>query len=89
MPQVRVVLRDEVVEQGERLRQVTKTGSLTELIGLMFSRYGRHLEQTWEVIPVGPTYAQAEQKPEFPSNTPMPTEEPASDFSFSEPLTGL
>jgi hypothetical protein len=24
MPQVRVVLRDEVVEQGERLRQVTE-----------------------------------------------------------------
>lgn len=89
MPQVRVVLREEVVEQGERLRQVTKTGSLTELIGLMFSRYGRHLEQTWEVIPLSPTYAQVEQKPEFPSSTPMPTEAPASDFSFDEPLTGL
>jgi hypothetical protein len=85
MPQVRVVLRDEVVEQGERLRQVTKTGSLTELIGLMFSRYGRHLEQTWEVIPVGPTYAKAEPIPEATKSAQSPT----PDFSFDEPLTGL
>ena len=85
MPQVRVVLRDEVVEQGERLRQVTKTGSLTELIGLMFSRYGRHLEQTWEVVPVSPTYAQAEPIPEATKSVQSPT----PDFSFDEPLTGL
>ena len=85
MPQVRVVLRDEVVEQGERLRQVTKTGSLTELIGLMFSRYGRHLEQTWEVIPVSPTYAQAEPIPEVTKSA----QSPPPDFSFNEPLTGL
>ena len=85
MPQVRVVLRDEVVEQGERLRQVTKTGSLTELIGLMFSRYGRHLEQTWEVVPVSPTYAQAEPIPEATKSAQSST----PDFSFNEPLTGL
>lgn len=87
MPQVRVVLRDEVVEQGEKLRQVTKTGSLTELIGLMFSRYGRHLEQTWEVIPMMPTYAQAELQPEATAPPSAPTIE--TDFSFDEPLAGL
>jgi hypothetical protein len=86
MPQVRVVLRDEVVEQGERLRQVTKTGSLSELVGLMFSRYGRHLEQTWEVIPVSPTYAQAEPLPDVVATiAPMPE----TNFTFDQPLSGL
>ena len=51
MTQVRVVLRDDVAEQGERLRRKTRSGSLTEVIAIMFSRYGRHLEETWELVP--------------------------------------
>jgi hypothetical protein len=85
MAQSRVVLRDEVLEVGERLRRKTKTGSLTELIAIMFSRYGRHLEETWEVVPIRPTYAQAQAQAEATYSNQLPT----SDFSFDEPLTGL
>ncbi|MEC4895990.1 MAG: hypothetical protein SAL07_23665 [Oscillatoria sp. PMC 1051.18] len=47
--QTRVVLRDEVLEMGEELREVTKSSTLTELVSIMFSRYGEHLKQTWKV----------------------------------------
>ncbi len=88
MPQVRVVLRDEVVKEGERLRQITKAGSLTELIGLMFSRYGKHLEQTWEVLPIHPRQT-TEPYPEVTPNTQSPTSVLTSEFKFDEPLIGL
>ena len=87
MTQARIVLRDAVLERGEQLLQITRLGSLTELINVMFSRYGRHLEQTWEVQPVSPTYAQAEPLPEIDYQPTQPRTAP--DFTFDEPLTGL
>jgi hypothetical protein len=97
MTQARIVLRDAALERGEQLLEVTRLGSLTELINVMFSRYGRHLEETWEVQPVSPTYAKAEPSPEVEAQTmvarasaegiaPPPVE---PDFTFDEPLTGL
>jgi hypothetical protein len=84
MPQARVVLRDAVLEKAEKLQEVTQVGSISELISVMFSRYGSHLEQTWEVKATSPTYAQPEPSPEMPEPT-----EPPNDFSFHEPITGL
>ncbi|MHC5862576.1 hypothetical protein [Nostoc sp.] len=51
MVQARVVIRGAALEMGEHLLKTTKLASLTELINVMFSRYGRHLEATWEVLP--------------------------------------
>lgn len=85
MTQARIVLRDAALERGEQLLKITRLGSLTELINVMFSRYGRHLEETWEVQPVSPTYAKAEPLPEIGQFSAPP----ASDFQFDEPLTGL
>lgn len=84
MTQARIVLRDTVLERGEELLEVTKLGSLTELINVMFARYGRHLEETWEVKPMFPSLTQAEPLPEVTTALPTP-----SSFSFDEPLTGL
>lgn len=85
MPQARVVIRDDVLERGEELLQVTKLGSLTELIAVMFSRYSSHLAATWEVLPTpNAQYSVASE--------PQPTFTPATattDFTFEEPLTGL
>ncbi len=83
MTQSRIVLRDTVLKRGEQLLEVTKLGSLTELINVMFSRYGTHLEQTWEVQPISPTYAKTEPLPE------VPTESRTEYVTFNEPLTGL
>ena len=44
MTQARIVLRDAALERGEQLLEVTRLGSLTELINVMFSRYGKQLE---------------------------------------------
>jgi hypothetical protein len=76
-----------VLERGEQLLEVTKLGSLTELINVMFARYGRHLEETWEVKPMFPSFTQPEPLPEaiVPTTAPMPE----TDFRFDEPLTGL
>lgn len=88
MTQTRIVLRDAALERGEQLLEATRLGSLTELINVMFSRYGRHLEQTWEVQPLSPTYAKAEPLPEIEQQVTTPAL-PAPDFRFDEPLTGL
>jgi hypothetical protein len=83
MTQARIVLRDTVLERGEQLLEVTKLGSLSELINVMIARYGRHLEETWEVKPMFPSLTQPEPLP-----APGPTAS-VSSFSFDEPLTGL
>lgn len=83
MTQSRVVLRDEVLEIGERLRQVTRAATLTEVIAIMFSRYGTHLEETWEVKAYpGAAYSAIPE--------PQPAQSPpvvASDFKFDEPIS--
>jgi hypothetical protein len=87
--QARIVIRDAALERGEQLLKKTRLGSLTELINVMFSRYGKHLEETWEVVPVPNAQysAMPEPLPELtaPPSAPMPK----SDFTFDEPLTGL
>lgn len=84
----RVQLRDTALEQGEELLQVTKLGSLTELISVMFSRYGRHLAATWEVQPApGANLVPAEPSPL--SMGSMGATPPQPNFQFDEPLTGL
>jgi hypothetical protein len=90
MTQARIVLRDTVLERGEQLLEVTKLGSLTELINVMFARYGRHLEETWEVRPMFPSLTQPEPLPEATAPTGATTAPmPETDFTFNEPLTGL
>jgi hypothetical protein len=90
MTQARIVLRDTVLERGEQLLETTKLGSLTELINVMFARYGRHLEETWEVKPMFPSLTQPEPLPEATTPTTATTAPmPETDFTFNEPLTGL
>lgn len=90
MTQARIVLRDTVLERGEQLLETTKLGSLTELINVMFARYGRHLEETWEVKPMFPSLTQPEPLPEATIPTTETTAPmPETDFTFNEPLTGL
>ncbi len=87
MTQARIVLRDTVLERGEQLLEVTKLGSLTELINVMFARYGRHLEETWEVKPMFPSLTQPE--PLLEAIAPTTASMPETNFRFDEPLTGL
>jgi len=90
MTQARIVLRDTVRERGQQLLETTKLGSLTELINVMFARYGRHLEETWEVKPMFPSLTQPEPLPEATTPTTATTAPmPETDFTFNEPLTGL
>ena len=84
MTQARIVLRDTVLERGEQLLEITKLGSLTELINVMFARYGRHLEETWEVLPMFPSFTKPEPLPEA-----IAPSTPDDYFKFDEPLTGL
>ena len=85
--QARIVLRGAALEKAEQLQKLTQLGSITEVINVLFSRYAKHLEETWEVKPVSPTYAQAEPLPE--TGQQVAPALPESDFSFDEPLTGL
>jgi hypothetical protein len=87
MSQARIVLRDAVLEQGERLLKVTRLATLTELINVMFSRYGRHLEETWEVLPA--SCEATSVRPEPVSQIVAPASIPETDFTFDKPISGL
>jgi hypothetical protein len=87
MTQARIVLRGAALERAERLQELTQLGSISEVINVLFSRYAKHLEQTWQVEPISPTYAKAEPLPEV--TTPTTAILPESNFNFDEPLTGL
>jgi hypothetical protein len=88
MTQARIVLRGAALEKAEQLQELTQLGSITEVINVLFSRYAKHLEQTWQVQPVSPTYAKAEPSPEVEAQALAPSI-PENDFQFDEPLTGL
>ena len=88
MTQARIVLRGAALEKAEQLQELTQLGSITEVINVLFSRYAKHLEQTWQVEPISPTYAKAETVPEIGQQAITPTL-PESDFQFDEPLQGL
>jgi hypothetical protein len=87
MTQARVVIRGAALEMGERLLEVTRLASLTELINVMFSRYGKHLEATWEVLPA--PGADGRALPQPAPGVVTPTSLVETDFSFDEPITGL
>jgi hypothetical protein len=87
MTQARIVLRGAALEKAEKLQEITKLGSVTEVINVLFSRYSKHLEETWEVQPISPTYAKAEPEVGQPAIVSPQQIEP--DFAFDEPLTGL
>ncbi len=89
MTQARIVIRDAALERGEQLLKKTRLGSLTELINVMFSRYGKHLEETWEVVPVPNAQYSAMPEPLPEATAPSSVPRPETDFSFDEPLTGL
>jgi len=88
MTQARIVLRGAALERAERLQELTQLGSVSEVINVLFSRYAKHLEETWEVKPMFPSLTQPEPQPEIGQQTIAPTL-PESDFQFNEPLQGL
>jgi hypothetical protein len=87
MTQARIVLRGAALEKAEQLQELTQLGSVTEVINVLFSRYAKHLEQTWEVKPIAPSYTQPEPQPDATTSTTATM--PENDFSFDEPLIGL
>ncbi len=89
MTQARIVLRGAALEKAEQLQELTQLGSITEVINVLFSRYARHLEETWEVRPIMPSLTEPEPLPEATAPT-LPARTPVqNDFTFDEPLTGL
>ncbi len=85
MTQARIVLRGAALEKAQQLQELTQLGSITEVINVLFSRYAKHLEQTWQVQPDSPIYAKANSSPEIVTHAVQL----ATDFQFDEPLTGL
>lgn len=49
MPQTRIVLKDPQRDIAQQIQDVTGLGNLTEVIGAMLTRYGKHMLDTWEV----------------------------------------
>lgn len=86
MPQARIVLRDEHHELAQQIQDQTKLGTLTEVVGAMLTRYGKHMIETWVINP-----AQCRETPPpstFDAPSPMaiaPTYSLVDEFPDSPP----
>jgi hypothetical protein len=89
MTQARIVLRGAALEKAEKLQEITKLGSVTEVINVMFSRYGRHLEETWEVQSTNLTFAHVESPSDTTQQAIASSPQSKPSLVFDEPLTGL
>ncbi|MEL7493414.1 MAG: hypothetical protein AAGJ95_05570 [Cyanobacteria bacterium J06554_11] len=61
MSQARIVLREEHLTIANDLKENTRLGSLTEVVGVLLTRYGRHLKATWELEPATVSESTAEE----------------------------
>ncbi|ESA32866.1 hypothetical protein N836_24065 [Leptolyngbya sp. Heron Island J] len=84
MAQARIVLREEHLTIANDLKENTRLGSLTEVVGVLLTRYGRHLKATWELEPG------ADTMPEVPSTpTAQPVTLPEQSTTPRDPGTHL
>lgn len=51
MAQARIVLKDERLDLANDLLVHTRISTLSELVGVMLTRYSKHMAETWEVQP--------------------------------------
>ena len=51
MPQARIVLKNERLDLANNLLAHTRISTLSELMGVMLTRYSKHMAETWEVNP--------------------------------------
>lgn len=49
MAQTRVVLKDPHNAIAAQIMEATKLSNLSEVVGAMLTRYGRHMMQTWQL----------------------------------------
>lgn len=89
MTQARVVIRGAALEMGEHLLSVTRLATLTELINVMFSRYGKHLEVTWEVLPNEKTLKSSDKCHSPKDSADISQSNSDMNFKFDEPIAGL
>lgn len=76
MAQARIVLREEHLTIANDLKENTRLGSLTEVVGVLLTRYGRHLKATWELEPGADSMAEV---------APTPTAQPVTLSEQSTP----
>jgi hypothetical protein len=68
MAQTRIMLRDEVLEDGQRILKATSLKNLSELFSILITRYGKHLESTWVLSPPQCTSSSINIQQELPQN---------------------
>ena len=51
MAQARIVLKNERLDLANDLLAHTRISTLSELVGVMLTRYSKHMAETWEVEP--------------------------------------
>jgi len=88
MGQARLVLKDGHLDIANGIKDVTQLGSLSEVIGALLTRYGRHMAETWEVLPEQVTqphvdpYAVTSVLPAFDGSPPTDTRLPEHKDDF-------
>lgn len=51
MAQSRLILKGDHLDIANSIKDITRLGSLSEVVGAMLTRYGKHMLETWEVQP--------------------------------------
>lgn len=63
----RIAVNQKVVQKAEELQELLGVSSISEVFGLLLTRYGNHLKQTWQYLyPIDHPPPPITQQPEPP-----------------------
>jgi hypothetical protein len=82
MAQVRAVMPTKFVPLADELLATTGVGDYSTLIGLLLSRYGNHLKNTWQIDNSQPSIPAITQPITEPFSTPTTVPEPFAPMEF-------
>ncbi len=96
MSQTRIVVSEKLKPLAQELVATTGVDSLSDLLSLLLTRYGRHLRDTWE-IPTVPqqvlssaqVFAPVAEKPQIQEPQYVQQVEPVEPDPVIERLSGL
>lgn len=76
----RIAVNQKVVQKAEELQELLGVSSISEVFGLLLTRYGQHLKQTWQYL-----YSPIDHPPPPITQQPEPAIQPVTQHQEPAP----
>lgn len=90
----RIAVNQKVVQKAEELQELLGVSSISEVFGVLITRYGGHLKQTWQFFqpidhPPLPPITQQPEQPIIQHQAPTPLHPEIEEDPVIQRLAGL